>query len=237
MRLSSVETVSKSGSSSVGATGNATTSLVRFPDAAEAAADFEGVRSRLFGIAYQMLDGVADAEDVVQDVWVRWQGADRAQVRDRVAFLVTITTRLALNAATSARARREVSVGGGLPERDFASADPALGAERSEALEVAIQLLIERLSPVERAVYVLREAFDYPFRDIAETLGLGEANARQLAHRARKHLAEGRRNPVKSAERDGLLEAFLDAARVGDMARLVNLFSMGIRGLPVMTAD
>ncbi len=195
---------------------------------AEAAADFERVRSRLFGIAYQMLGGAADAEDVVQDVWIRWQGADRAQVRDRVAFLVTVTTRVALNAATSARARREVSVGTGLPERDFAAADPALGAERGEELELAVHLLIERLSPVERAVYVLREAFDYPFRDIAELLELSEANARQVVCRARKHLAERRHNPVDPVQRDGLLEAFLDAARAGDMARLINVLTSAV---------
>ena len=265
MRVSSVDLVSESGSSSVGMTGNATASAVRFPVATpvpdrrstwgamtgpsgpEAAADFESVRSRLFGIAYQLLRHAADAEDVVQDVWVRWHGADRARVQDRVAFLVTITTRLALNAATSARARREVSVGGWLPERDLASVDPALDAERSEALEFAVQLLMERLSPVERAVYVLREAFDYPFRGIAEVLGLSEANARQLARRARKHLAEQRHNPVDPAQREGLLEAFLDAARAGDMARLIDLLSnavfqscpngAGQRGLSVMAAE
>ncbi|MFD1531416.1 sigma-70 family RNA polymerase sigma factor [Pseudonocardia aurantiaca] len=255
--MSSVDFVSKPGSSIVDTTGNATTSVV--PDrqiawtatdtpVADAAACFESVRSRLFGIAYRMLGGVADAEDVVQDVWVRWQGADRARVRDRVAFLVTVTTRVALNAATSARARREVSVGGWLPKRDPASANPATGAERSEDLELAVELLIERLSPVERAVYVLREAFDYPFRDIAEALDLSEANARQLARRARKHLAEQRHNPVDTAERDGLLRAFVDAARAGEMARLIDVLTdavvlpgpseqMGARGPSVMAAE
>jgi RNA polymerase sigma factor (sigma-70 family) len=236
MRLSRADLTSASGSSSV-------TAAVRLPvatapqrpngrgvdpskpEAADGAADFESVRSRLFGIAYQMLGRAADAEDVVQDVWVRWQGADRKQVRDPVAFLVTVTTRAALNAATSARARREITVGGGLPERSVASLDPALGAERTEALELAVQLLVERLSPVERAVYVLREAFDYPFLNIAETLDISEANARQLARRARKHVAGTRRNEIDPAERDGLLDAFLDAARVGAMARLVGLLS------------
>lgn len=189
----------------------------------EAAADFESVRSRLFGIAYQMLGRAADAEDVVQDVWLRWQGADRARVRDRVAFLVTITTRVALNAATSAHARREVSVVGWLLERDLAAVDPAREAERGEELEFAVRLLMERLSPVERAVYVLREAFEYPFREIAEVLDLSEVNARQLARRARRHLAEQRYNPVDSAEREVLLDAFLDAARAGDMARLIDV--------------
>ncbi|MER5428395.1 sigma-70 family RNA polymerase sigma factor [Streptomyces sp. NPDC002588] len=219
--MSSIDVVSEPGSSSVGTTADATTTVIRSEP--EAAADFESVRSLLFRIAYQTLGRTADAEDVVQDVWVRWQGADRAQVRDRVAFLVTITTRVALNAATSAHARREVSAGGWIPERDLASVDPVREAERGEALEFAVRLLMERLSPVERAVYVLREAFEYPFREIAETLGLSEVNARQLALRARRHLADERHNPVDSAERDGLLEAFLHAARAGDMAHLIDL--------------
>jgi RNA polymerase sigma-70 factor (ECF subfamily) len=160
------------------------------PAMADAAADFEILRSRLFGIAYRILGRVFDAEDVVQDVWVRWQGADRARVRDRVAFLATVATRVALNEATSAHARREVSVGGRPSECDLTSADPAIEVERSEALELAVQLLNERLHPVERAVYVLREAFDCPFREIGAELDLSESNARQLAHRARRHLAE-----------------------------------------------
>jgi len=191
----------------------------------QAIADFQSVRSRLFGIAYQVLGHAADAEDVVQDVWVRWQGSDRARVRDSVAFLVTITTRVALNSATSACARREVSAGEWLPELDLASVDPAREAEHGEALEVAVQLLMERLSPVERAVYVLHEAFDYSFREIAEVLELSDANARQLAHRARKHLAGQQHRTVDPTERDGLLRAFLDAARLGDMARLIDLLS------------
>lgn len=240
MRLSSVNVVSESTSSSSDMTSSsrltpiATTSVSDRPIACgamtdspgpEAVADFERLRSRLFGIAYQVLGRAADAEDVVQEVWVRWQGADRAQVRDSVAFLVTITTRLALNAATSARTRYEVSVGGLLPERDPGAVDPALEAERSEALEFAVQLLMERLPPVERAVCVLREAFDYPFREIAEILALSEANARQLARRARLHLAEQRHHRVDPAERDGLLDAFLNAARAGEVARLSDLLS------------
>jgi RNA polymerase sigma-70 factor (ECF subfamily) len=158
-------------------------------------------------------------------VWVRWQGADRAQVRNRVAFLVTVTTRVALNAATSARARREISVGGGPPERASTAPDPALRAERGEELALAVRLLLERLSPAERAVHVLREAFDYPFRQIAEVLGTSEANARQLARRARTHLAEQRRGPVDPAEHDGLLAAFLAAARSGDMTGLIDVLT------------
>jgi DNA-directed RNA polymerase specialized sigma24 family protein len=106
------------------------------PAMADAAAAFEVLRSRLLGIAYRILGGVFDAEDVVKDVWVRWQGTDHARVRDRVAFLVTVTTRVALNETTSSHARREVSVAGQLSKCDFASADPAIEAERREALEV-----------------------------------------------------------------------------------------------------
>jgi RNA polymerase sigma factor (sigma-70 family) len=184
--------------------------------------DFESVRSRLFGVAYRVLGRADDAEDVVQDVWIRWYGTDRRQVRDRVAFLVTATTRAALNVVTSSRARREVSAGADLPYRDLAAADPALRAERGEALMLAVHLLIERLSPVERAVYVLREAFEYPFRDIAEVLGISEANARQVAGRARRRLAGQRRRPVDPGERAGLLDAFVDAARAGHLAHLVD---------------
>jgi len=192
---------------------------------AEEAADFQSVRSRLFGIAYRLLGRVSDAEDVVQDVWVRWQSADRARVHDRVAFLVKITTRLALNVAVSARTRREVSVDNWLPARALTSADPTVAAEQSADLEQAVHLLLQRLSPVERAVFVLREAFDYPFRTIAEALEISEANARQLGRRARMHLAEQRHATVDRAAGDRLLRAFLDAAHVGAVARLENLLT------------
>lgn len=192
---------------------------------AEEAADFQTVRPRLFGIAYRLLGRAADAEDVVQEVWVRWQGADRAQVHDRVAFLVKITTRLALNVAVSAHTRREVSVDSWFPTRVLAPEDPTTAAERSADLEGAVLLLLQRLSPVERAVFVLREAFDYPFREIAEALGISEANARQLGRRARTHLAEPRHAPVQRAARDRLLRVFLDAARVGAVSRLERLLA------------
>jgi RNA polymerase sigma factor (sigma-70 family) len=184
---------------------------------------FQSVRARLFGIAYHTLGRASDAEDVLQEAWVCWQRTDRTQVRDSVAFLVTITRRVALNAVMSAHARREVSVGDRLPERTRASVDPALEAERGEAIAGAAQLLLERLSPAERAVYVLREAFEYPFRQIADVLGLSEANVRQLACRARKHLAGQRHRPAGPAERDRLRDAFLNAARAGDMAGLTCL--------------
>lgn len=161
---------------------------VNVATATEEAADFQCIRPRLFGIAYRVLGRTADAEDVVQDVWLRWQGTDRARVNDRVAFLVTITTRVALNVAVSAAVRREVAVGRCLPERTPASDDPAQAAERSEDLADAVRLLLQRLSPTERAVFVLREAFGYRFREIAETLAISNVNARQLGRRARAHL-------------------------------------------------
>ncbi|MFE6971138.1 RNA polymerase sigma factor SigJ [Isoptericola sp. NPDC057653] len=180
---------------------------------------FLAVRPQLFGIAYRMLGGVAEAEDVVQDAWVRWQGTDRAAVHNPAAFLTTVTTRLAITAATSARARRETYVGPWLPEPVDTSGDPALGAERAEALELATLLLLERLTPLERAVYVLREAFGYPHRRVAEILDLTEANARQLARRARERLGRREAVPVDPGEHRRLLDEFVAAAHEGDLAR------------------
>jgi RNA polymerase sigma-70 factor (ECF subfamily) len=158
------------------------------------------VRARLFGIAYRMLGSTAEAEDVVQDVWLRWQMVDRSVVRDAAAFLATTTTRLAINVMQSARSRRETSAGPWLPEPVDTNANPASGAELSEALESAAQILLEKLSPTERAAYVLREAFDYPYRKIAHVLRLKEANTRQLVTRARQHLA-GHRVPLSARTR------------------------------------
>jgi RNA polymerase sigma-70 factor (TIGR02957 family) len=197
-------------------------------DLDDAATQFAAVRGRLFGIAYRMLGSATEAEDVVQETWLRWQAYDRSAVRDPAAFLATTTTRLAINVATSARARRETYVGPWLPEPVDTSADPALGAERAEALELAVLVLLEKLSPTERAAYVLREAFGYPYRDIAEILGLQEAGARQLVTRARKHLREERRASVTSLEQRRLLKAFLAAARSGDVAALEELFAADV---------
>lgn len=192
----------------------------------EAAEVFEDKRRRLFGIAYRILGTVADAEDVVQDAWLRWQATDRSVVLNPEAFLVTTVTRLAINVATSARARREHYVGPWLPEPvPTGDDDPFLGAERSEALSVAMLTLMERLPPAERAVYVLREAFDYPFRDIAEVLRTSEANARQLAHRARGHLAGRRRAPAQREEMSRLLDAFQSASSSGNLHDLEQLLA------------
>src|SRR5207248_1775971 len=175
-----------------------------------------------------MLGSAVEAEDIVQDVWLRWQTTDRTVVRDAPAFLATTTTRLAISHAQSARSRRETYVGPWLPEPVDTSADPGLGAERGEALELAVLVLLEKLSPAERAAYVLREAFDYPYKQIAEILQLEEANTRQLVTRARKHIADGRRTQVSSAEQQRLLGAFLDAAQKGDLAALESLFAADI---------
>ena len=190
-----------------------------------AVADFTAVRPRLFGIAYRMLGSAAEAEDVVQDAWLRWQGTDRNTVRDAAAFLSTITTRLAINVARSARVTRESYIGPWIPEPVDTSADPQLGAERGEALELAVLMMLERLPASERAAYVLREAFDYPYRQIAEVLETTEANARQLASRARAHLAEERKAVVNAEEHRRLLLAFIEAANSGDIEGLERLLA------------
>ena len=154
-------------------------------DLEEAVAVFAEVRPRLFGIAYRMLGSATEAEDLLQEVWLRWQAYDRAGVGNPAAFLATTTTRLAINALQSARVRRETYIGPWLPEPVDTGADPYLGAERGEALEFAVLVLLERLSPTERAAYVLREAFDYPYPQIAEIVQINEAAARHLVSRAR----------------------------------------------------
>ena len=185
---------------------------------------FISTRARLFGIAYRMLGSAVEAEDVVQDAWMRWQTTDRSTVLNAPAFLVTTTTRLAINVAESARSRHETYVGPSLPEPVDTSGDPGLGAERGEALELAVLLLLEKLTPTERAAYTLREAFDYPYREIAEILQLTEANTRQLVTRARKHIAAGRHAAVSTAERSRFLNAFIAASRSGDLPELEALF-------------
>jgi RNA polymerase sigma-70 factor (ECF subfamily) len=189
---------------------------------------FEKTRPRLFGIAYRMLGSAAEAEDVVQDVWTRWQSTDRGGVRDPPAFLATTTTRLAINVLQSARARRETYVGPWLPEPVDTRADPALGAERGEALELAVLTLLERLSATERAAYVLREAFGYDYKEIADVIHVEEANARQLVTRARQHVMDGQRARVSNAEQTRLLQAFIAAAQTGDVAELERLFAADV---------
>jgi RNA polymerase sigma-70 factor, ECF subfamily len=189
---------------------------------------FQQQRGRLFGIAYRMLGSRAEAEDVVQDAWLRWHRTDQDAVRDPEAFLVVTTTRLAINAARSVRDRRETYVGPWLPEPVDTAADPAFGAERAAALEMAVLVLLERLGARERAAYVLREAFDYPYERIAGILDISSVNARQLTARARVHLAAERRVAVEPAVHRRLLDAFLSAAREGDMHALEQLFTADV---------
>jgi len=189
---------------------------------------FLNMRTRLFAIAYRMLGSAAEAEDVVQDVWLRWQTTDRSVVRDAAAFLATTATRLAINVMQSARARRETCVGPWQPEPIDTSSDPWLAAERDEALARAVGMLLERLTPTERAAYILREAFDYAYRDIASVLRVAEANARQVVTRARQHIVSGRTAATSSTELERLLGAFIAAAHDGNVAGLEDLFVSAI---------
>ena len=189
---------------------------------------FDRVRPRLFGIAYRMLGSVTEAEDVLQDAWLRWNATDRDAVAEPGAYLATVVTRLAIAELTSARARREAYVGPWLPEPVDTSADPLLGAERAEALSLAVLVLLERLSPAERAAVVLHAAFDYPHSRVAEVLETTEANARQLFSRARKHLDDARPRAVSPVERGRLLAAFLAAAQAGDRAALEDVLAAGV---------
>jgi RNA polymerase sigma-70 factor (TIGR02957 family) len=194
-------------------------------DLDDAATEFTAVRRQLFGIAYRMLGSVAEAEDVVQDAWIRWQGTDRSEVAKPQAFLTTMVTRMAINVLQSARARRETYPGPWLPEPVDTSQDPTLGAEQAEALELAVLVLLERLTPTERAAYVLREAFGYGYGEIADVVQVSQVAARQLVSRARKHLASEKRNQVGRAEQRRLLDAFIAAARAGDVEQLERLLA------------
>jgi RNA polymerase sigma-70 factor (ECF subfamily) len=157
--------------------------------------------------------------------------ADRSLVRDAAAFLTTTATRLAINVMQSARSRRETYVGPWLPEPVDARADPRLEVERGQALAFGVLLLLERLTPTERAAYILREAFDYPYRDIANVLRLEEANARQVVTRARRHVVSSRKMRASSAEQRRLLDAFVAAVGSGDVAGLEGLLASDGVGL------
>jgi RNA polymerase sigma factor (sigma-70 family) len=206
-----------------------TTSLLSFNLASiehdDGLSTFAAARPRLFGIAYRMLGTAAGAEDIVQEVWLRWQSADRSKVENPPAFLATTTTRLCINVMQSANTRHETYIGTWLPEPVDAGNDPGIVAERGEALKFAVLLLLEKLPATERAAYVLREAFDYSYRQIAEILQMEEANVRQLVFRARKHIVDGRRTSVSSEAQRRFLEAFTGAVQTGDMAGLEDLFA------------
>ncbi|MGW1890702.1 RNA polymerase sigma-70 factor [Streptomyces sp. NPDC002004] len=193
------------------------------------AEEFQTHRPRMFGLAYRMLGSAHEAEDVVQDAYLRWSGADRAAVVHPAAWLAKVVTHLCLNRLTSARARREEYPGPWLPE-PVVTSDGTLGplesAEQRDAVSTALLLLLERLTPTERAVYVLREAFAYSHREIASVLDIGEANCRQLYRRAVRHVTSGGTRFTPAPElRQGLVESFLSAAREGDLAGLEKLLA------------
>ncbi|MFI8947611.1 RNA polymerase sigma-70 factor [Streptomyces sp. NPDC053750] len=190
---------------------------------------FETSRPRLEAIAYRLLGSASEAEDAVQETFLRWQATDVDRVEVPEAWLTKVLTNLCLNQLTSARARRETYVGQWLPEPLLAG-DPMLGpadtAEQRESVSYAVLVLLERLSPAERAVYVLREAFDYPHREIARILDISEAASQQILHRAKKHVAEGRaRTEVDEAAARRVVEEFLTAATSGRTEPLVRLLT------------
>ncbi|MET7723460.1 RNA polymerase sigma-70 factor [Streptomyces mirabilis] len=194
----------------------------------QATREFMAARPHLFGIAYRVLGSVVEAEDIVQDAWLRWQNTNRADIVEPTAFLATVTSRLAINLAQSAPKRRESYIGPWLPEPVDTRLDPQLGAERAEALDMAVLHLMEKLNPVERAAYVLREAFDYPYKRIADMLETSEANTRQLVSRARKRLSAERREPVSPAAHRRLLEVFLSAAQTGNLSVLEDVLTSDV---------
>ncbi|WP_431042876.1 RNA polymerase sigma-70 factor [Streptomyces sp. P1-3] len=194
---------------------------------------FEANRPRLFGLAYRLLGTASEAEDAVQDAYLRWDAADRAAIRTPAAWLTKVVTNLCLNQLTSARARRECYVGPWLPEpvlTDLGSGSlgPLETAEQRESVSMALLTLMERLTPSERAVFVLREAFAYSHRDVAEILGVQEPHARQLHRRARQRLGEPeprRRFPVDGAQRTRIVQRFFAATLDGDIAGLERLLA------------
>ncbi|WP_326684338.1 RNA polymerase sigma factor SigJ [Streptomyces microflavus] len=190
---------------------------------------FEASMPRLEAIAYRLLGSASDAEDAVQDTFLRWQAADVDHIEVPEAWLTKVLTNLCLNQLTSARARRESYVGQWLPEPLLAG-DPMLGpadtAEQRESVSYAVLALMERLTPNERVVYVLREAFDYPHRKIAEILDITEASCQQIFHRAKKHIAEGKaRTEIDEAAARRIVEEFLAAATSGRTEPLVRLLT------------
>ena len=193
---------------------------------ADGLADFLAVRDRLLRIATRIVGGASDAEDVVQDAWLRWNRTDRTGVRDAAAFLSQMTARLSVGVMQSARVRHRSSseVPAELPDGGrTGDTDPAVAVELGDGLRHALLMLVERLSPRERAAYVLREAFGYSHREIADLLGLTEANARQVIQRGRFRLAAGSTRPASSAAQRRLLGAFRQLANAGDSRALAEV--------------
>jgi len=204
------------------------------------AASFDPHRRRLLGLAYRMLGSMADAEDAVQETYLRWHAADRDRVSDPRAFLMTTTARICIDMLTSARVRREEYAGPWLPEPvvDTAALAPDSRTELAEDLSIALLLTLDRLSPLERAAFLLHDVFDFSFGEVAATLERGEAACRQLAARARAHVRTIRPRgaappPARSGEIDAkhaqLLSAFVTATRSGDLDGLMRLLASDVR--------
>ncbi|MFG1912862.1 RNA polymerase sigma-70 factor [Kribbella sp. NPDC048928] len=194
------------------------------------AAEFAEHRQVLVGAAYRVVGSVSDAEDVVQEAWLRWSRIDRrtmADIRDPRAYLIRITTRLALNRLREQKARRESYVGPWLPEPLATDDDdPAAAVELADSVSMAMLVVLETLSPLERATFVLREVFDLPYDEIADTLGRSESAVRQLAHRAREHVhARQPRHHVDKARHDELTMRFMQAAGSGNFDEVVALLA------------
>jgi RNA polymerase sigma-70 factor, ECF subfamily len=194
-------------------------------------ATFDQYRGLLFSIAYRMLGSVADAEDMLQETFIRWQQAPEDEIRSPRAYLVTIISRLCINYLQSARVQREEYVGQWLPEpiATGAGSDPLELIRVDESLSMAFLVMLERLTPVERAVFLLREVFEYEYSEIAAVLSQSEANCRQILSRARQHVSAMRpRFETSESKKSDLLKLFLKAASSGDMEGLVALLSSDV---------
>jgi RNA polymerase sigma-70 factor (ECF subfamily) len=191
-------------------------------------------RGLLFTVAYEMLGSASDAEDVVQEAWLRWANVDHSTVRDPRAYLVRVVTRQALNRLRTLTRRREDYVGEWLPEPLLTSPGVAEDVELAENVSIAMLTVLETLGPTERAVFVLREVFDMPYDEIAEAIGKTPATVRQVAHRAREHVAARRpRMQVSQAEQELAVERFLAALQTGDMRSLLDVLAPDV----VLVAD
>lgn len=187
---------------------------------------FVAHRSLLFTVAYEMLGSAADAEDVLQESWLRWNAADRSEVRDPRAYLVRIVTRQALNQLRTMSRRRETYVGEWLPEPLLTSPDVADDVELAESVSIAMLTVLETLGPAERAVFVLREVFDVPYDEIAAAVDKSPAAVRQIAHRAKEHVAARRpRVAVDRAEQEAVVARFVAAVNSGDLQGLMDVLA------------
>jgi len=183
-------------------------------------------RSLLFTVGYEMLGSAADAEDVVQETWLRWAAVDRAEVRDPRAYLVRIVTRQALDRLRTRGRQRETYVGEWLPEPLLTAPDVAEDVELAESVSISMLVVLETLGPVERAVFLLREVFEMPYDEIAEAVGKSAAAVRQVAHRARAHVTARRpRVPVSRAEQQAAVERFQVALTTGDLQGLLDVLA------------